>query len=66
MKSYVTIGEGFENSSVSLMRVGGGVKNCQNYPNVINEWPLTQFSHGDNLDKLLLYKLLEPLYGRHT
>ena len=31
-------GEGFEKSFVPLHGVGG-VKNCQNHPYVINEWP---------------------------
>ena len=38
MESYVKI-EGFENSYVPLQG-GRGVKNCQNHPYVINEWPL--------------------------
>ena len=32
--------EGFKKSYVPL-HVGRGVKNCQNHPYVINEWPLT-------------------------
>ena len=40
MESYVRIGgEGFEKSYVPLHRGGGGgVRNCQNHPYVINEW----------------------------
>jgi hypothetical protein len=37
------IGEGFENSYVPLH--GGGVKNCQNYRYVINEWLLSNWSN---------------------
>ena len=34
--------EGFEKSYVPLHGDGeGGIKNCQNHPYVINEWPLT-------------------------
>ena len=40
MESYVRIcGEGFSKSYVPL-RGGREVKNCQNHPDVINEWPL--------------------------
>ena len=40
MESYVRIGgEGFEKSYVPL-HGGIGVRNFQNYPYVINEWPL--------------------------
>ena len=34
-------GKGFEKSYVPLHGDGGGVKNCQNHPYIINEWPLT-------------------------
>ena len=37
MESYVRI-EGRENLRYSYMREGG-VKNCQNHPYIINEWP---------------------------
>ena len=40
IESYVRIGEGFEKSYVPFMGVGEGVKNYQNRPYVINEWPL--------------------------
>ena len=36
-------GEGFEKYYVTL-HGGGRVKNCQNRPYVINEWPLNKFS----------------------
>ena len=36
-------GRGFEKSYVPL-HGGRGVKNCQNHPYVINEWPLTSGS----------------------
>ena len=36
---YVRMGGGFEKSYVSLHGIRG-VKNYQNYPYVINEWPL--------------------------
>ena len=44
MESYVRIGGGFEKSYVGYpyMGVGRGVKNCQNHPYVINEWPQVQ------------------------
>ena len=35
--------EGFEKSYVPL-HGGRGVKNCQNHPYVINEWPLSIFN----------------------
>ena len=42
MESYVRIGgRGFEKSYVPLHGGRGGVKNFQNHPYVINEWPLT-------------------------
>ena len=37
--------EEFENSYVSL-HADRGVKNCQNHPYVINEWPLTHSKYG--------------------
>ena len=41
MESYVRIeGRGLKNLTYPYMGVGG-VKNCQNHPYVINEWPLT-------------------------
>ena len=41
MESYVRIGgRGLKNLTYPYMGVGGGVKNCQNHPYVINEWPL--------------------------
>ena len=39
IESYVRIGGMFEKSYIRLHGVGG-VKNCQNHPYVINEWPL--------------------------
>ena len=40
MESYVRIGgKVFEKSYIPL-HWGRGVKNCQNHPYVINEWPL--------------------------
>ena len=43
MESYVGIGRrGLQNLMYPYMVVGGGVKNCQNPPYVINEWPLTR------------------------
>ena len=39
MESYVRIREGLKNLTYAYMGVGG-VKNCQNCPYVINEWPL--------------------------
>ena len=42
MESYVKIeGRGMKNLMYLYMGVGEGVKNCQNHPYVINEWPLT-------------------------
>ena len=39
MRSYVRIGgRGLKNLTYPYMWVGG-VKNCQNHPYVINEWP---------------------------
>ena len=41
MEYYVRIrGRGLKNLTYPYMGVGGGVKNCQNHPFVINEWPL--------------------------
>ena len=42
IESYVRIGgKGLKNIKVILYGgKGGGVKNCQNHPYVINEWPL--------------------------
>ena len=37
-------GEGFEKSYVRL-HGGRGVKNVQNHPYVINEWPLTSYEN---------------------
>ena len=43
MESYVRIGaRGLKNLTYSYMGIGE-VKNCQNHPYAINEWPL---SHG--------------------
>ena len=40
MESYVRIGgTGLKNLMYPYIGVGG-LKNCQNYPYVINEWPL--------------------------
>ena len=39
MESYVRIGGEFEKSYERYMEVGE-VRNCQNHPYVINEWPL--------------------------
>ena len=33
--------EGFEKSYVALHGGRGGIKNCQNQPYVINEWPIS-------------------------
>ena len=42
MESYIRIGErGLKNLTFPYMGVGE-VKNCQNRPYVINEWPLIQ------------------------
>ena len=41
--------EGFEKSYLHLKVVGGEVKNCQNHPYVIIEWPLRQMP-GDIVD----------------
>ena len=42
MESDVRIGgRDLKNLTYSYMGVGGRVKNCQNHPYVINEWPLT-------------------------
>ena len=44
MESYVRLGgKAFEKSYVPLHGGRGGVKNCQNHPCVINEWPLRAF-----------------------
>ena len=42
MESYVRIGKrGLKNFTYPYMGVGKRVKNCQNHPYVINEWPLS-------------------------
>ena len=44
MESYVRIGgRGLKNLTYTYMGVRG-VKNCQNHPYVINEWPLISIS----------------------
>ena len=41
MESYIRIGgRDLKNLKYPYMGVGGGGKNCQNHPYVINEWPL--------------------------
>ena len=40
MESYVRMGEGGL-KNLSYMGARGGAKNCQNHPDVINDWPLT-------------------------
>ena len=44
MKSYVRIGGRDLKSPTYPYMVVGGVKNCQNHPYVINEWPLIHYS----------------------
>ena len=43
VESYVRIGEDVFEKNLTYPYMGvGGVKNCQNHPIVINEWPLRQ------------------------
>ena len=57
MESYVRIGgKGLKNLTYHYMGVGG-VKNCQNHPYVINEWPQTvQHSSNKTWKKHLLVR----------
>ena len=56
MESYVRIGgRGLKNLMYPYMGVERGVKNCQNHPYVINEWPL-------RCDELIIKPSLKRLY----
>ena len=55
-------GEGFEKSYVPLHWDRGGVKNFQNHPYIINEWPLSCETCLNKLALLLLFQMTRILY----
>ena len=62
MESYVRIGRrGLKNPTYPYGRVRG-VKNCQNHPYVINEWPLISILIVTEKDAKRLVKSQETMY----
>ena len=60
MKSYLRIGEwGLKNLTFPYKGMGGGVKNCQNHPYIINEWPLI----SGYISSLILFLLYNKFTG---